>query len=112
MSYPIPENLKGLSPSEVAAARYQYGWNQLSENHKSTWFELLVGILKEPMLILLIVISVIYVLVGNYGEAVFMFVAIVAVTAISFYQDNRSKRALEEIEKLNEPLSTHCHSRW
>lgn len=106
MSYPIPENLKGLSPSEVAAARYQYGWNQLSENHKSTWFELLVGILKEPMLILLIVISVIYVLVGNYGEAVFMFVAIVAVTAISFYQDNRSKRALEEIEKLNEPLST------
>ncbi|MEG0989205.1 MAG: HAD-IC family P-type ATPase, partial [Clostridium sp.] len=35
-----------------------------------------------------------------------MFVAIVAVTAISFYQDNRSKKALEELEKLNEPLST------
>ncbi|MDR6735193.1 cation-translocating P-type ATPase [Sphingobacterium sp. 2149] len=106
MSYNIPENLKGLSASEVAAARYKYGWNQLSENHTSTWFELLVGILKEPMLILLIVISIIYVLVGNYGEAVFMFVAIVAVTAISFYQDNRSRRALEELEKLNEPLST------
>jgi len=29
-----------------------------------------------------------------------------AVTAISFYQDNRSKKALEELEKLNEPLST------
>ncbi|HAK29261.1 MAG TPA: haloacid dehalogenase, partial [Sphingobacterium sp.] len=25
---------------------------------------------------------------------------------ISFYQDNRSKKALEELEKLNEPLST------
>ncbi|WP_237241990.1 HAD-IC family P-type ATPase [Sphingobacterium sp. B29] len=106
MSYNIPDNLKGLSTTEVNASRAKYGWNQLSDNHKSTWFELLVDILKEPMLILLIIISIIYVFVGNYGEAVFMFVAIVAVTAISFYQDNRSKKALEELEKLNEPLST------
>jgi Ca2+-transporting ATPase len=35
-----------------------------------------------------------------------MLVAIIGVTAISFYQDNRSKKALEELEKLNEPLST------
>lgn len=34
-----------------------------------------------------------------------MFAAIFGVTAISFYQDNRSKKALEELEKLNEPLS-------
>ncbi|WON95378.1 MULTISPECIES: cation-translocating P-type ATPase [unclassified Sphingobacterium] len=106
MSYNIPDNLKGLSAAEVNASRAKYGWNQLSDNHKNTWFELLVDILKEPMLILLIIISMIYVFVGNYGEAVFMFVAIVAVTAISFYQDNRSKKALEELEKLNEPLST------
>jgi Ca2+-transporting ATPase len=46
------------------------------------------------------------VLIGDYGEALFMFVAIIGVTAISFYQDNRSKKALEELEKLNEPLST------
>ncbi|WP_336835726.1 cation-translocating P-type ATPase [Sphingobacterium siyangense] len=106
MSYNVPDNLKGLSAAEVNASRAKYGWNQLSDNHKNTWFELLVDILKEPMLILLIIISMIYVFVGNYGEAVFMFVAIVAVTAISFYQDNRSKKALEELEKLNEPLST------
>ncbi|HEY1039057.1 MAG TPA: cation-translocating P-type ATPase, partial [Bacteroidia bacterium] len=33
------------------------------------------------------------------------FLAIVAVSAISFYQDNRSKKALKALEKLNEPLS-------
>ena len=31
--------------------------------------------------------------------------AIIAVSGISFYQDNRSKKALEALEKLNEPLS-------
>lgn len=105
MTYNIPNHLKGLSQNEVSQARAKYGYNQLTTTHKSTWLELLLGILKEPMLILLIVISLIYVIVGDYAEAAFMVVAIVAVTAISFYQDNRSKKALEELEKLNEPLS-------
>ncbi|CAM3443898.1 cation-translocating P-type ATPase [Sphingobacterium prati] len=105
MAYNIPNHLKGLSQDEVNQAREKYGYNQLAPTHKSTWLELLLGILKEPMLVLLIVISLIYVIVGDYAEAAFMLVAIVAVTAISFYQDNRSKKALEELEKLNEPLS-------
>jgi Ca2+-transporting ATPase len=50
---------------------------------------------ERAMLILLICVSFIYVLTGDYGEALFMFAAIVGVTAISFYQDNRSKKALE-----------------
>ncbi|WP_137904021.1 cation-translocating P-type ATPase [Chryseobacterium sp. 2VB] len=105
MNYNIPENLKGLTESEVTASRKKYGYNRLEAVKKESWTDLLLNILKEPMLILLICVSFIYVLTGDYGEAFFMFAAIVGVTAISFYQDNRSKKALEELEKLNEPLS-------
>ncbi|SKB65549.1 Ca2+-transporting ATPase [Soonwooa buanensis] len=105
MNYNIPEDLKGLTASEVAASRKKYGCNRLDAVKKESWADLLVNILKEPMLILLICVSFIYVLTADYGEALFMFAAIVGVTAISFYQDNRSKKALEELEKLNEPLS-------
>lgn len=105
MDYNIPEHLKGLTESELQQSVEKYGYNQLTEVEKSTWYHLLIDILKEPMLILLIIISVIYLVVGNYGEAAFMFGAIVLVSGISFYQDNRSKKALEELEKLNEPLS-------
>lgn len=58
------------------------------------------------MLLLLIAVSIIYFIVGDYGEAIFMLGAIVVVSGISFYQDNRSKNALVALEKLNEPLST------
>lgn len=105
MNYNIPECLKGLTEAEVAVSRKKYGYNRLEAVKKETWLSLLISILKEPMLILLICVSFIYVLTGDYGEALFMFVAIIGVTAISFYQDNRSKKALEELEKLNEPLS-------
>lgn len=101
----IPEDLKGLTEAEVAVSREKYGYNRLEAVKKETWINLLINILKEPMLILLICVSFIYVIIGDYGEALFMFAAIVGVTAISFYQDNRSKKALEELEKLNEPLS-------
>lgn len=105
MDFNIPENLTGLTDEQVLESRAKFGENKMKESEKSTWFSLLLDILKEPMLVLLVIITIIYLVVGNYSEAVFMFIAIVAVSGISLYQDRRSKMALEELEKLNEPLS-------
>ena len=102
----IPKHLRGLTDEQVKESRREFGFNQMDNRSGSTWFSLFLEIIKEPMLLLLIAVAVIYVIVGNYSEALFMVGAIVAVSAISFYQDNRSKKALEALEKLNEPLST------
>lgn len=106
MAFNIPPHLTGLSSNEVLTSRKKYGFNKINAVQKGSWITLLLDILKEPMLLLLIAVAIIYLIVGDYGEAVFMFGAIVAVSGISFYQDNRSKKALEALEKLNEPLST------
>lgn len=105
MSFYIPEHLKGLNDEEVQRSHQKFGFNQTKQIEKSSWLKLLFDILREPMLILLIIIAIIYLAVGNYGEALFMLAAIILVSGISFYQDNRSQKALEELEKLNEPLS-------
>jgi len=104
-SYNIPKHLTGLSEEELKISRSKFGYNQTGSVKKNAWYNMLLDILKEPMLFLLISVAVIYLVVGNYSEAVFMLGAIVVVSGISFYQDNRSKRALEALEKLNEPLS-------
>ena len=105
MSFHIPEHLIGLTEQEVKISHQKFGYNQMKQIEKSSWLKLLFDILREPMLILLIIIAIIYLAVGNYGEALFMLAAIILVSGISFYQDNRSQQALEELEKLNEPLS-------
>ncbi|MBU4539159.1 MAG: cation-translocating P-type ATPase [Weeksellaceae bacterium] len=105
MPFNIPEHLTGLNDAEVKRSQGANGFNQMHTPKKSNWLNLLIDIVKEPMLILLIVIALIYLAVGNYGESLFMLAAIILVSGISFYQDNRSKKALEELEKLNEPLS-------
>lgn len=106
MTYNIPGNIKGLTDSEVVLAREKYGTNQTEGQKKDTWLYVLLEIFKEPMFILLIATTVIYFIVGEYSDAVFMLVALIAVSGISLYQDGRSNKALKELEKLNEPLST------
>lgn len=105
MSYNIPKHLIGLSEKELKDSRANFGFNEMESNHKSRWYTLLLDILKEPMLLLLVAISIIYVVVGDYAEALFMLGAIILVSVTSFYQDNRSKNALRALEKLIEPLS-------
>ena len=106
MSLNLPKHLTGLSDEELKNSRRQFGYNKSNASKKKAWYRVLIEILKEPMLLLLMTVAGIYVAVGNYSDAVFMFGAIIAVSGISFYQDNRSKKALEALEKLNEPLST------
>ncbi len=106
MSYNFPKHLTGLTEEQVIESKKKHGLNKWNATHKNSWLQLLGDILKEPMLILLFAITIIYLIVEDYAEAGFMFIAIVAVSAISFYQDNRSKKALEALEKLTEPLSS------
>jgi P-type Ca2+ transporter type 2C len=105
MNYNIPPRLKGLTEAEAKVSREKYGYNQLSKSKESAWYTMLLDILKEPMLTLLLAVTVIYVMVGSYSEAIFMLGALIAVAGISMHQDNRSKKALVALEKLNEPLS-------
>ncbi|HVI44085.1 MAG TPA: cation-translocating P-type ATPase [Chitinophaga sp.] len=101
----LPEHIKGLDDAAVDASRQQYGINVLAAPDVNPVLELVNEILHEPMLLLLIIVTVIYFVMGEWGEAYFMLAAIAIVSGISFYQDSRSRKALEALEKLNEPLS-------
>ncbi|HRO46503.1 cation-translocating P-type ATPase [Agriterribacter sp.] len=101
----IPGYITGLNAAQVEAARKQYGANHQVMPNARAWWRILLEMLKEPMLLLLIAVTIIYLILGEYGEAYFMLAAIIIVSGISFYQDNRSRRALEALEKINQPRS-------
>lgn len=107
----IPEHFIGLNDQEVIASRKQFGANEQNRKPKYQWWVALSELLKEPMLLLLIAVSVIYFILGQNSEAWFMLSAVIAVSGISFYQDNRSRKALEALEALNEPLTTVLRNR-
>lgn len=106
MAIQIPENIIGLKEDAVLESQQKFGFNQIEKNNENPFFSWLLDLFREPMLLLLIAVAIIYLIVGQYSEFIFMLIAILAVSGISFYQDFQTKKALEELEKLNEPRST------
>ncbi len=67
MPYNIPKHLTGLSEEELKISRNKFGYNQSETIRKSTWYLMLLDILKEPMLLLLIAVAIIYVKCKRLG---------------------------------------------
>jgi Ca2+-transporting ATPase len=70
-------------------------------------FDTLKRLAKEPIVLLLLVASTIYFISGNTSVVIFMATAIVLVSAISLYQDDCSRNALEKLKNLTQ---AKCHS--
>jgi P-type Ca2+ transporter type 2C len=98
-------NFKGLSNIQVFYSRGQNGKNTVEYKHTNVFWEALQGFLKDPMVVLLLVASVIYFMSGQTGDGIFMVSAIILVSGISLYQDSRSKNALEILKDLTMPMS-------
>jgi len=96
-------NLKGLTENQVKSSRIKYGSNTLELKTENTFLNILKDILKEPMVVLLLIASSLYFFSGHTGDGIFLALAILLIGAISFYQDHRSKRALEQLKKLAQP---------
>jgi len=97
--------IKGLSKSQVLASRKIHGRNVLDQKRKNFLWEAIKSLFKEPMVILLLVAAAIYFFTGNYGDGLFMVVAIVIISTISLYQDHKADTAIENLKNLSQP---HC----
>ncbi|MCQ6958771.1 cation-translocating P-type ATPase [Mucilaginibacter aquariorum] len=95
--------IQGLSGQEVLAARAAYGTNRLSGKRSNRLIDALIGIAKEPMVVLLLVTSCIYFISGEPGDGAFLAAAILLVAGISLYQDTRSHNALEKLKDYSQP---------
>ena len=98
-------NIKGLTDVEILASRKKYGQNSIDSKRKNHFLEALKGLIKEPMVVLLLVAATLYFFTGHTGEGIFMAVAILLVATISLYQDTKTHNALEKLKELSQP---HC----
>ncbi len=93
----------GLTVDEVLKNRAQYGSNTLPHEKQHKLFWIIKGIVTEPLFILLLGAAIIYFLLGEFNEGIIMLVAIGIVSGISLYQENRSRNAVETLNKLTSP---------
>lgn len=101
-----PFTFQGLSDPEVIAARTTHGRNTIEDKTGGAFWPAVKSTVLEPMFLLLLATSIIYFALGERTEAYFMAGAIVLVSAISIYQDSRSRKALAALHAFSEAQAT------
>lgn len=104
----MQENQKlitGLSNDEVIASRKKSGSNSLEHQKKNHLLISILEMIKEPMFLLLVAAASIYYITGDYGDGIFMTIAILLVAVISLFQEARSRNAIDALKKLSQPKS-------
>ena len=93
----------GLSDAEAASRIAGEGYNELPQTKKKTVFSILIGIVKEPMFLLLIACGVLYLLLGDPEESLMLLGFVFVIIGITLYQENKTERALDALRDLSSP---------
>lgn len=94
---------EGLSEIEVAKRLTKYGYNELNPARSKNFIEIVFGVLKEPMFILLISCAALYTIIGDYREGLIMSATTLIIIFITLIQTKKTENALEELKKLSSP---------
>ncbi|MEM8520858.1 cation-translocating P-type ATPase [Flavobacterium sp. PL12] len=98
-------DLKGLSTEDVLQSRTSFGANTIDHAKKNIFLNSVKEMVVEPMFLLLLTATSIYFITGDYGNGIFMAAAILLVSAISLYQESKSRSAVNALKKLSQPKS-------
>lgn len=104
MSTKITEtNLQGLTEQEALERLAQDGYNELPATKKHSFFHMLFEVVREPMFLMLIACGLLYLLLGDQEEALMLLGFVFVIIGITFYQEQKTERALEALRDLSSP---------
>ena len=96
-------NIKGLTSIEVQRLQAQYGKNTLSSQKKESFLKKVLGIISEPMFLLLIAAATLYFILGNPTDGLILMVFVVGIITIEVIQEWKTDKTLNALKDLSAP---------
>ena len=93
----------GLSDQEAGERLRLHGYNEIPHQSQRTFVTTVIEICREPMLQLLVTAGVIYLLLGDLGEALMLLGFVVVTISITITQERRTDKVLARLRDLTSP---------
>src|SRR5512133_3362709 len=93
----------GLNSKEALSRLASDGYNELPSAKSRNVWAIAWDVVREPMFLLLIGASAIYLILGDLRESLVLFASVFVVIGITFYQERKTERALEALRELSSP---------
>ena len=99
---PIPGH-NGLTSAEAAALLPRHGPNTLPGGARRTWRHIALDAAREPMFLLLAGGGLLYLVLGDLLEGVFLFAMVLVTIGMTLYQEGKTEHALDALRDLGSP---------
>jgi len=97
------ENITGISQKEAAEKLEKEGYNELPSSKPKSVFNIAIGVVKEPMFLLLVACGTLYLILGDIQEGLMLLSFVFVVMGIEFYQEKKTEKALDALKDLASP---------
>jgi len=94
---------RGLSSQEARARLEKYGPNELAQEKGPGIFRMFLEQLKDYMVIILLIASVISFFVGETTDSLIIIAIVIINACLGVYQEYRASQALEALKKMSAP---------
>ncbi len=96
---------KGLTAGEAQKRLMRYGPNQLVEPRRVTFIDIFWEEVREPLILLLLAVSVLYSIWGNFGDFLTIIFVVIALVFAEVYNEYRAKKSIDALKQLSAPLA-------
>ncbi len=97
------EKYKGLTTQQVKKKQKVEGFNTLPSSKPKNFFAIGLGVIKEPMFILLVACGTLYMVLGDIQEGLMLLGFVFVIMGIEFYQEKKTEKALDALKDLASP---------
>jgi Mg2+-importing ATPase len=96
----------GLSVDEAEARLAQYGCNEVAKEKRQSWFARLANNVRNPLVILLLVLALVSFLTGDMRATIVMLSMVVLGVALRYVQETRADTAAEKLKAMVRTTAT------
>jgi Ca2+-transporting ATPase len=97
------EYFNGLSEEQVRLKLDKDGFNELPSSKPKGIIQIALGVVKEPMFLLLVACGTLYLILGDVQEGLMLLGFVFVIMGIEFYQEKKTEKALDALKDLASP---------
>ena len=98
-----PDMSQGLSENEAQEKLVREGFNELPSSKPRNLFAIALGVVKEPMFLLLVACGTLYLILGDVQEGLMLLGFVFVIMGIELYQEKKTEKALDALKDLASP---------
>jgi Ca2+-transporting ATPase len=96
----LGSDLKGLTQQEAKTRLEKHGPNELTEKEKISPLKIFIDQFKNFLIIILLAATVVSAFIGEWLDAIVIFVIVIACAILGLYQEFKAEKAVEALKKI------------